>query len=228
MKTCTLLITFTAVLFSLFGKDLHVFYPTTLYPQFFQEKISKEIPKNLTVVVFGRYEDFISQVQSQKPTMILTLPELTHQLQEYSSKLEGIQAGGSREPYCFLSTADTFSEETIANTTIGLIDFLGKKEMESSIRTAYGDKVKIKRIRKVEDLLPLLLYDMVDAILIPRRYITFFEKQSSIEFHVSEAKYSTSLVSLFILEKSTPQNSVESIQTLSDSILSLFGVEKWK
>ena len=51
---------------------------------------------------------------------------------------------------------------------IGVVDILGRKKMPNFVSEIVNTKTKVKRVAKPEDLLSLLQFKMVDAILLPK------------------------------------------------------------
>lgn len=228
MRIAARIIVIISAMFSLaMGENLFVFYPTTLYPQFLQAKMATKFP-GVSVQVLGRYEDFLLQVQTSSPEIIVTVPELASQLPSYTVVLQGEEKGSKTQQYFFLSLNPKFTEKNASQSLIGVIDFLGKKDMESGLQKVYGSGIRLKRIRKVEDLLPLLMYNMVDAILIPDHFIPFFKKQSSVPFYTYPSLYKTQLVSVSVKNGTNPKKVLPRLDSLGTELFTLFGVEKWK
>jgi hypothetical protein len=62
--------------------------------------------------------------------------------------------------------------------TVGALDLLGRDGTDTFVNRILGARPKVERVTKVEDLLPLLQMQRVDAILLAARFVTELKKAS--------------------------------------------------
>ncbi len=218
------------LIFTGFAQKLYVFYPTTVRPYVLQAKLSEACPK-IEITVFGRYTDFKAKVTMDQPDALLTKPEVLKQFPEYQKSLSGTKNNKDDEPYILLSVDKGVDAAGLGGVTIGAIDFLGRKGMESLVASFFTSPPRIKRVTKMEDLLPLLTFNMVKAILICKDQKSYFKKKSQLRFVETPLRDVRVGIITLASKKESDQSSVQiinAVKKVSDDINSLFEVEKWK
>jgi hypothetical protein len=143
--------------------------------------------------------------------------------------LQGFIDGKKEEPYILLSVNKAVNAETLPSKTIGVVDFLSKKDMEDFTRKLLESPVKLKRVKKVEDLLPLLSFNMVDAILIPEIQISYFKGTSNLNFKILRLPSAQADIASLALKKGTSASVIlKQIKRIPKSVNIMLGVEEWR
>ena len=88
------------------------------------------------------------------------------QFEGYTTKLSGIKNNEKDEPYILLSVEKMIEPSALEGMTMGAVDYFGRKGMDSLLKKFFTPPPKVKRVTKLEDLLPLISFGMVNAILI--------------------------------------------------------------
>ncbi|MBK6685584.1 MAG: hypothetical protein IPG45_14035 [Deltaproteobacteria bacterium] len=119
----------------------------------------------LDVRLLDQSAEFGQVVQSEPADAYLASPAVLRQ--------HGLQAalfgqGGVQSSYVAASLRADLSREQLATFTLGVVDELGKKEMPALVARIIGSAQppKLRRVPKVEDLLPLLQFKMAEAIIV--------------------------------------------------------------
>ena len=207
-----------------FAQKLYVFYPTFIRPKTMQEQLQKSFP-GIEVMVFGRYKDFFAKVNSEKPDAILTKTPLLEQFPDYKIKFSGVRKGEIKEKYVILSTNGKKSE----NKTIGVVNFLGRKELKDFLEKYFSDNVKIKHVNKMEDLLPLLTFNMVDGIFVSEKDATYFMNISNLSFTITELpEVELGIINLAITNSKHMDFISSTVGNMPKNTFTLLGVEKWQ
>jgi hypothetical protein len=145
---------------------LLVFLHVPLKQRAFQGQLQAALP-GVAVSAVGRPADFERSLE-ERPDAVLTLPMVlsAHHL---SAALQGLHRGANEEAWV-LAGVDV-APEPARVPTVGVIDFLGRDGMSSFVTDLLGAHPKVERVTKVEDLLPLLQLQRVEAILLPARLL---------------------------------------------------------
>ena len=218
---------FISVLFA--QEKLYVFYPSTARPQAIQDKMQENFP-GVTVTVFGRFNDFTTKIDLEPPDAILTKPALVKQLANYSPAVQGSRDGKTVETYVLLSINGPVDLSTVnAETVIGVFDILGRAGMNTFANQFFPTVPKLKRVTKVEDLLPLLTFNMAAAILIEDATVSFFKSTSNLTFSITPLPATTDgIAALGIRTGCKADKSAASLKKADKETSSFFKVDLWK
>lgn len=154
---------------------LLVFLHVSLKQRAFQGLLQGALP-GVDVTAVGRISDF-DRALSDSPDAVLTLP-LVLSAKNMHVQLQGRRAGSAEEKYALVA-ADTAPDPARVKA-VGALDVLGRDGTTSFVTRMLGISTKVERVTKVEDLLPLLQMQRVDAILIPQRLISDVKSASRI------------------------------------------------
>jgi hypothetical protein len=110
---------------------------------------------------------------------------------------------------------------------VGALDLLGRDGTTNFVHGLLGAKPKIERVTKVEDLLPLLQMQRVDAILLPARLVP--ELQSTSRLNLLPRELATK-VGLPAVAKTGAQAAavLRGIGKLPSATSRSLGVEEWR
>lgn len=143
---------------------LLVFLHVSLKQRAFQGLLQGALP-GVDVTAVGRVADF-ERALSDPPDAVLTLPPVIV-ARRWSVQLQGQRGGSSEERYALVG-ADVAPDPARVKS-VGALDLLGREGTAAFVTKVIGSGPKVERVTKVEDLLPLLQLQRVDAILIPQR-----------------------------------------------------------
>jgi hypothetical protein len=214
--------------FSLAAQDLYVFSPATERAITIQRKLSEACP-SITVSAFGRYNDFAAELEEGRPDAVVTLSATIAKHKAYTIRLTGIHGGRAQQPYVLCSIDHTVELGSIESTTIGTIDILGREGTEKFVSSFFGKTPKVKRVTKLEDLLPLLIFGMADAVLVCNQHVDCIRTLSKQNIMITPlpAPQTYSLV-VAAQMGAEGEKVVAALSQLDSSALSVVGVEKWK
>lgn len=216
------------LLFNAHGQDLYVFYPTTIRPLVLQKKLSALCPE-LKVLVFGRYSDFAAKTAQDKPAAILSNPLVIRQFPEYAIRLEGMNGDSATEQLVLLSVGSSSVPEGTGSSSIGVVDILGRKNMENLIGTFISPLPQIKTVTNVEDLLQVLTFQMSSAVIISMRQYEFIKERSKLDFKTTPLPGARiGIVSLGLKANVDYRKTVKSVIAFDIETLRTLGVSRWK
>lgn len=209
------------------GELLYVFFPSTVRPHVLQKRISEVNPK-IEVVVFGRFADFEEKQALTPPLAILSLPEVISAVGGYSIKFRGKRNGAESEPYFLLSIGTGMDLSKIGGTTIGAVDFLGRKRMKTLVSGMFNPAPSIKTVTKIEDLLPLITFEMAKAILVTESQVDYIRNISQLDFVKTPVpQIRSGTIGLAVKEGGAAPEITRALKSMDEDLLKLFGGVRW-
>ena len=209
---------------------MYVYLQTELKARSLQKLIESEM-SGLKVTVFGRVADFSKSIKKKPPDAVLALrPILEHA--KLKTTMQGLRGGKGSEEYVVLSPGADFTPSLLTEKKkkIGAVDILGRKGMGPFVGKLLGiGKVKVQRVTKLEDLLPLLQFKAAIAILIPSSEVKGFKSRTEMQFN--EFKYpgaQVGLPALAVMTDGAKASFTKSFKGMSKKLLSTIKVDKWK
>jgi hypothetical protein len=214
-----------------YAADLYVFYPTDVRPKSLQEKINRICP-DVNTVAFGRVVDFYRQIDKLPPNAILSLkPVVTRdkeqRKQAQESHLNGTRAGQNSEEYVLVSIAKGVDMAQLAQLKIGVLDILGRKPMKRFMNDLFAEKIKIKRVIKTEDFLPLLTFKLADAIFVSQSTFKKLQAKSKQNLVATATDIRIGLAVTGIYQQNNNDIS-QCIQKMDLQTNALLGVDAWE
>lgn len=226
----TLFILFIGIVPSISGTmKVYIYYPSaTVRPQVIQKKLMEHATTE-EIMVFGRYKDFKALVQQDPPDIIFTIPELLSQFPAYKQYHCGFRNGSCTEEYVIISVGKKIPSDSMSSAIVGTVDFLGKKGMGRLISSLFRKPPKIKRVIKIEDLIPLLTFNMARAILIPRRHVSYFKETSKMEFiENTHSRIQIGIIACASRNKSFTDEERKLFHKVSRQLTVLLDIEGWR
>lgn len=215
------------------GNDrLYVFFPSRVPAASLQKKLLKGWP-GIRIMVFGRFRDFKDRVEKDRPGGILTKPPVMETIGGYTVKLRGSRGGDTEESYILLSAGRPPDMNLLAGRDIGVFDILGRKGMKQFVGKYINPLPRLRRVSKMEDMLRLLTFNMIVAILIPENDLSYYQNISELDFTVTPLPGMKSGILALALkeqEENTPENMriVSTLRSSEKQYLELLEVEEWK
>ncbi len=226
---------------ALAGAKVFVFYPSLARPLAIQEALSKKCP-GLEITVFGRLTDLQALVVREHPQAILAQNAVLKQFPEYLPRMQGTRNGSATEDFVLLSIDKPFDVAKVSAAAIGVVGMLDRKEMDGFVEGLVSGAPHLNRVTKVEDLLPLLIFQSVAAVLVSEANVREFQKKS--QAHLVEAKLEKGKVGLVAagmlaapanggavgsaVSPGDEQEILSALKALDAGTLALLGVDAWK
>lgn len=208
--------------------ELYVFCPLTLRPQAVQQRL-RDACTGIDVVVFGRREDFLAGVQSSAPAGVLVNPHLGGELAGYHTVLRGTRQRSTEEPYVLIRITSEQQRAHAQQNTVGMVDFVGRERMQALADSVLGDGLSVKRVVKVEDLLPLLRFGIAEMAFVPIRHCRHLKATSKLDFQVKTVPgVRMGIVSLAVREGAAADDLIVAIRDAGESVLDVFELDGWQ
>jgi hypothetical protein len=212
------------------GAKVFVFYPSLARPLAIQEALAKRCPQ-LEITVFGRLADLEAKVEDDPPQAILAQSAVLRQFPGYPPHLQGSRKGSITEDFVLLSIDKPYDAANASAASIGVVGMLERKEMDGFVQGMVAGRPRINRVTKVEDLLPLLLFQSVSAVLVSEANLQEFRKKSQaklVEVKLEKPKVGLLAAGLQAGSGTAERDILSALRALDPATLSLLGVDAWK
>lgn len=188
----------------------------------FQSRLGAGLP-GVTATAVGRVADFDRALQDA-PDAVLTLPVVLD-AKGLSLALRGAMRGSTEERYALLGTGNAPEPARVAS--VGAIDILGREGTNRFVRSLLGSQAHVERVTKMEDLLPLLQLQQVEAVLLPARFVA--ELRAASRLTLSERELETT-VGLPAAASTGPNGPavLDAIRKMPNDLSRLLGVDEWR
>lgn len=204
---------------------LHVFLQLDAKSSVVEKLLQARLP-GLGVTVFGRFRDF-DDAAAGKPDAVLTIAPV---LESRGSKplLQGMRGGKMTEAYVLASVGQPLAG-TFSGKTIGAVDLLSREGTQSFIAGLLkAADVKVKRVAKLEDLLPLLEFSAADAIVLPSSMLAKFMERTRLPIKIRDLPGAqVGLPAVAVLNPAVRDQVVTAFQKLDGPTKSMLGIDDW-
>ena len=186
--------------------------------------------RKVSFVIFPRYREFAKAVREQKPDAILVRPGIAAAIEGYDTLLVSTRDGQLDETLVFLSVDTKVNLEKLPDSKIGVIDFLGKNETRQWLNKHLDVATsEVRTVGKIEDLLTLLQFKYVDAVLVPRNYTLSMQHRTRL--NLKETNPGSIKIGLPVL---AAKDDPDRIKVIREAVLSMdkqtteaLGLDKW-
>jgi hypothetical protein len=207
--------------------SLYVYVHTDAKSATLEKALQDRMP-SLTVTVFGRFRDFEEAMTSRRPDAVVALQALLAS-QNVPIALQGLRGEHDWEPYVLLSPGPSL-EGPLNGKVIGVVDLLGRDGTQQFVtKLLKTPDLKLKRVTKMEDLLPLLQFSAADAVLVPASAVKSVTERSRLPLKVREiADARVGLPAVGVLNPKVKDLMIKQVQALDGETNRTLGVEKWR
>lgn len=163
---CSLfLVNYILIVASVFASPLLVYYPSTITPKK-REKILKD-NLEMEVLVFAKQNDFEKELQAQSADIVIAPSSFSEFNTNYESILGFKRDGKDLFKYLILSMDIKWKNKDLSEARVGVVQFENRDQLKKYISKVAGKELKkIKSVSRPEDLLPLMVFQSVDVIMI--------------------------------------------------------------
>jgi hypothetical protein len=201
---------------------LLVFLHVAIKQRAFQSMLEGALP-GIQVTAVGRVGDFERSLK-QGQDALLSLPVVLA-AQGLSPSLRGHRQGAPDEKYSLVGVNSPPDPPRMK--AVGTLDLLGREGTTTFVHGLLGAKPKTERVTKVEDLLPLLQMQRVDAILMPARLVP--EIRSTSRLNLVERELTTKVGLPAVAKIGTQAPAIlRGIGKLPAATSRSLGVEEWR
>jgi len=206
--------------------SVHVFLQIDAKSSVIEKALQEHLP-SLSITVFGRFRDFEEVLASAHPDAILCIAPVLD-FRGVRVTLQGMRAGQKVEPYVLASAGQPL-EGPLSGRTIGIVDMMGREGTESFLNRILGaHDVKVKRVSKIEDLLPLLEFSAADGVVSSAATLSRLAERTRIPIKTrSLPEGDVGLPAVAVLSGDVQAAVVAAFQNLDPATNLLLGVDAW-
>ena len=206
---------------------LYVFLQLDVKPNVLEQTLQRQLP-GLAVTVFGRFRDFQDVVTTKRPDAILAIPPLL-ELDHTKPTLQGAKGGRDWESYVLVSAGGASQMQSLSGKTVGVVDLLGRDGTQTfAAAVLKTPDVKVKRVAKIEDLLPLLEFSAADAILLPGVMVKRLTERTRLPLSVRDLPGAhVGLPGVAVLKPAARDIVVRSLLGLESETKNMLGIDNW-
>jgi hypothetical protein len=206
---------------------LVVYLHTTIRARALESALQHELPA-VDVLVVSRHRDFAREL-AQRPDAALALQPVLRD-QGWNSELSGTRSGEDTEPYVLLSIGAGVDAAQAARLVLGAVDLMGRERTGPFVAGLLDSSVipSIKYVIKTEDLLPLLQFRSVDAVVLSDHEANRIKRISKLDLRITPLSKRVGLAAVVF---TTPRGRTvikPGLQALTPDTLSKLGVEGWR
>ena len=177
--------------------------------------------------MFGRFRDFEEGLSNGHPDAVLSITPVLEQRGK-TALLQGQRGGRSAEPYVLASVNQPLNG-SLAGKTIGVVDLLGRDGTQTFLNGLLKTTdIKIKRVAKIEDLLPLLEFSAADGIVLPSSMLGRLLERTRLVIKTKQLPGGpVGLPAVAVLNPSVRELVVRSFRDLDVPTKRLLGIDSW-
>ena len=209
------------------GKPLlYVFLQLDAKSSAVEKALQQHLP-DVAVTVFGRFRDFEEVFGSVRPDAVLCITPVLEYRNEPVT-LQGRRGGESVEAYVLASEGQPLNG-SLAGKTIGVVDLMGREGTQSFLnRLLKTSDVKMKRVSKIEDLLPLLEFSEADGVVLPRSAAARLAERTRLPIKMRDLPDGlVGLPAVSVVNAAVRGVVVKSFQALDGDTNGLLGIDSW-
>jgi hypothetical protein len=177
----------------------------------------------VTVTAVGRVADFDRAIGQGQDALLSS--SLVLQTRKLKLQLRGYRAGASDELYALLGADKPPDPANLK--AVGTVDLLGREGTASFVKEMLGSTPKVERVTKLEDLLPLLQMQLVEAVLLPARLVAPLKQTSAMKLVERSLSKRVGLPAVTSLS-AAGSSAVSAVAKLPKSVSERLGVDEWR
>jgi hypothetical protein len=205
----------------------YVFASTDIRPHALEQELAAALP-GIQVRVFGRARELQSAVETDAPEVVLARPVVLEYLNR-APALKGARHGSTGEPYVLLGVGREVKPPDLTDQAIGTVDLIGRHEMKAFVSRVLGVPApKIKPVTTEHDLLPLLQFGEVAAVLTPERWVSILKSKSNLDLRMTLLPNTVGLPALWFVSDSVRAAVQPRVKAWSPALNGRFGVDEWQ
>jgi hypothetical protein len=205
---------------------VHVFVQADVKSGVLEKTLQQQLP-GLSVTVFGRFRDLEDASATAKPDGLLAITPVLQQRGRRPS-LQGTRAGKDQESFLLVSVGH-LPEGSLSGKTIGAVDLMGRDGTQAFVAGLLKtNDVKVKRVAKSEDLLPLLEFNAADAIILPSFALARLTERTQLAIKSKEVPGGpVGLPAVAVFNEGSRDAIIKAFSGLDGATKKLLGIDGW-
>jgi hypothetical protein len=219
---CLMLIT------SLSAAEMHVYLTSTVPVKDRDRALKSDTGlSGINITVLGKFREFSSSVKRNKPSYIIAPSSFSNINKDYKAVYQFSLNGQSSFKYLILATKPKWTKANISKGSIGIVDELGRTGTKKFVLANVGKFKLVKRVTKADDLMPLLVLENANYIMIrPNNYEILKQKFTAQTIKILESK-TVEHPMIYVLNN-TPQAEIDKLGKMSQDTIKALGFSELK
>jgi hypothetical protein len=201
---------------------LLVFLHVAVKQRALQGELQGALP-GIDVTAVGRVGDFERSLKEGVDAVLAVPPVLS--AFKLTPKLRGSRAGAVDEKYSLIGVGADPDPAKLAS--VGALDMLGRDGTNGFVKSLLGAAPRVERVSKIEDLLPLLQMQRVDAVLLPSRLYAEIKSASKLALVPRELERTIGLPALATITPAGDQIAA-AVGKMVARVSRTLGVDSWR
>lgn len=201
---------------------LLVFVHAAVKQRALEGELRQALP-GIAVTAVGRIADF-DRALGQGQDAVLALPVVLS-ARGLQPKLRGQRQGSASESYALVAADQIPDAARVAS--VGALDLLGREGTNGFVQALLGRALKVERVTKVEDLLPLLQMGRAQAILVPSRLFSEIKAASRLNLVSRDLAQAVELCAVANVGP-LAQPILTAVSRLPKALSATLGVDAWQ
>lgn len=209
------------------GKPVvHVFLQLDAKSGALEKMLQQQLP-GLALTVFSRYRDLEDASATAKPDGLVAITPVLQQRGKKPS-LQGTRGGKDMEPYLLVWVGTTL-DGPLSGKTIGAVDVMGRDGTQTFVAGLLkANDIKVKRVAKTEDLLPLLEFNAADGILIPSSTLARLTERTRLAIKSREVPGGpVGLPALAVFNDAAKNSITKAFSAVDAATKKILGIDAW-
>lgn len=222
-----LLLVITSTLLADDRPRLIVYLHTSIRSRALESALEQELPA-IKVVVVSRHRDFTRELADRPDAALAVEPVLRDQ--GWVGELAGIRSGQDSEAYVLLSIGGGVDPARFGQVVIGAVELLGRERTGAFVASLLGlpGAPTIKYVVKTEDLLALLQFQSVEAVVLSEQEAARIKSLSKLDLRVTPLPMRVGLPAVVFSSERGRRVIKPNIQALNAETMRKLGVEAWR
>jgi hypothetical protein len=215
---------------TLFAQDrprLVVYLHTSIRSRALETALQEEL-RATDVMVVSRHRDFTRELLDRPDAALAVTPVLADQ--GWDGELHGTRGGLENEPYVLMSIGTAMDPRRLGQSVIGAVDLLGRERTGIFLARLLGLDVPppVKYVVKTEDLLALLQFQAVNAVVLSQRDADRIQSLSKLQLRATPLAMPVGLPAVVFTTERGRQMIKPGLQALNAETLRKLGVDSWR
>jgi hypothetical protein len=207
--------------------SLYAFYPSEVRPRSLEEQLARHCP-DIRITAFAKVKEFTRSLNRNPPDAILSLPPVIERSGGYSSVIQGSRQNATDQAYYLVSRPPPLAQSDVPSVELGVVDLLGRRAMEEFVEDTLETEVRIKRVTKLEDVLPLLTFRYVKAVFVSDQDFQILNRRSQQPLVATPVDIRLGLLTVAMRDAKHSQIIRQCFQRLDSDTNALLGVDEWR
>jgi hypothetical protein len=205
---------------------VHVFLQVDAKSGALEKMLQQQLPA-LGVTVFSRCRDLEDASATAKPDALVAITPVLEQRGK-KSVLQGTRGGKDLEPYLLVSVGKVL-DDPLSGKTIGAVDVMGRDGTQAFVAgLVKANDIKVKRVAKTDDLLPLLEFSAADGILIPSSALARLTERTRLEIKSRDVPGGpVGLPGLAIFNEASKGAIIKAFSAMDAATKRVLGIDAW-